>query len=145
MCATVILLAGCAGLQAQQTRRRAELGIGFSHVGMIAGAIAIAAVPDEKPTMIGITVGFGALAVVAAVVYGVAHANVPAPPPPPPPPPPDRRPQAWALTQEAQAAARAGDCERVTALDAQVRALDGGFHAAVFARDVAIAACLTKP
>jgi hypothetical protein len=53
-----------------------------------------------------------------------------------------QREQAWALTREAAAAARDGDCTRVSALDDQVRAVDAEFHAAVFRRDAAIARCL---
>jgi hypothetical protein len=141
MCASVALLVGCAGHQAVRTRRGAELGIGGSLVGVIAGSIGIAAFPEDKPTMIGITATFGALAVACAIVYGVAHANVP-PPEPPPPPPPDRRPEAWAKTQEAQTAARTGDCDRVRALSVDVRGLDDSFYSTVFVRDAAIARCL---
>lgn len=142
-CLAFGLLVGCAGPQAIKTRRRAELAIGGSLVGVIVSSLGIAAFPDHKPLFIGITAGFGALAIASAIIYGVAHANVP----PPgrteaPPAPPDRRPEAWALTQEAQSAARAGNCDRVVALSLQVQMLDADFLASVFVRDAAIARCL---
>ncbi|MDB4957025.1 MAG: hypothetical protein JWO36_4594 [Myxococcales bacterium] len=52
------------------------------------------------------------------------------------------RERAWRLTQTAAAAARAGDCATVKALDTRVAELEFGFHDVVFARDVAISACL---
>ena len=58
---------------------------------------------------------------------------------------PSKQEQAWALTKSAQGAARAGDCERVTRIDGEVRALDPGLHEVVFMRDVAIRRCLGLP
>jgi hypothetical protein len=142
-CLAASLLVGCAGPQAIKTRRHAELSIGASLLGVLAGGLSIAAFPGEKPILIPITIAFGGLAIASAIVYGVAYASSPSPEPPPAPPaPPDHRPEAWSLTQEAQAAARTGDCERVRILDREVRALDAGVHDVVFARDVAIARCL---
>jgi hypothetical protein len=145
-CVAVLALAlgsGCAGQQAIKTRRHAELSLGGSLIGVIVSSLGIAAFPDHKPVFIGITAGFGALAVASVIVYGVAHANSPSEEPPPPlPPRPDHRPEAWALTQQAQSAARAGDCERVVALSIQVQMLDADFLATVFLRDAAIGRCL---
>ena len=94
---------------------------------------------------IGITIGFGSLAVASTIVYGVALANEPPPVPPrAPPAPPDHRAEAWTLTQQAQSAARTGDCATVATLDHQVAELDASFHDAVFARDVAISRCTTR-
>ncbi len=138
---TVALLAGGCGAQAAKTRRRAELGIGISLAGVLATSLVIAAAPSTKPESIVVTAIFGGLAVASAVVYGVAFANEP-PPPPPPPPPPDRKPEAWALTQQAQTAARGNDCDTVKRLSESVAALDVEFHTVVFMRDVAIAVCL---
>jgi len=143
-CAAVLALtlgAGCAGPQAIKTRRHAELTLGGSLIGVIVSSLGIAAFPDHKPLFVGITAGFGAIAVASVIVYGVAHAGVPDETPPPPPPPPDHRAEAWALTQEAQTAARAGDCDRVASLSAQVQALDASFYASVFVRDAAISRC----
>jgi hypothetical protein len=53
-----------------------------------------------------------------------------------------RQERAWSLTKEARTAASSGDCARVEELAVQVRALDPGFHAAVFARDVTLQRCL---
>jgi len=54
-----------------------------------------------------------------------------------------KRDEAWALTKQAQEAARAGDCPRVTALSAQVGALDAEFYASVFMKDLAVQRCFT--
>jgi hypothetical protein len=142
-CVALSLIVGSAGPQAIKTRRYAELSLGASLLGVLAGGLAIAALPGEKPTLIPITAVFGGLAIVSVIVYVVAYGNSPEPePPPPPPPPPEHPPEAWALTQEAQAAARAGDCERVKTLAGQISVLDVGMFDAVFSRDVAIARCM---
>jgi predicted small secreted protein len=52
-----------------------------------------------------------------------------------------KRDQAWALTKQAQEAARTGDCAKVTALSAQVGALDAEFYADVFMKDEPIQRC----
>jgi hypothetical protein len=48
-------------------------------------------------------------------------------------------------SKQAAAAARAGDCATVRALDPEIRTLDVELHDVVFARDVAIARCLAGP
>ena len=53
-----------------------------------------------------------------------------------------RRAQAWELTKQAQTAARANDCAKVTELSAQVGALDADFYAELFLKDIAIQKCL---
>lgn len=144
LCVAACLLLGCSASQAKKTRRRAELGIGASLVGVIGGSLGIAAFPDHKPVFIGITATFGGLAIASAIVYAIAHGNVPDDPPPPPPKQiPEGRDEAWTLTKQAQAAARAGDCVTVADLHLRVRALDPELHETVFARDVAITRCLT--
>ena len=141
--AASLFTVGCSPSTAHRVRRPAELALGASLIGVMASASAIGAFPDHKPVLIGITAGFGALALASLITYGVAYSNEPAETPPPaPPPPPDHRGEAWTLTQQAQAAARAGDCAQVEQLDGQVGQLDAEFHAAVFVRDVAIARCL---
>ena len=52
-----------------------------------------------------------------------------------------KRDHAWALTKQAQEAARAGDCAKVTELSAQVGGLDAEFYADVFMKDVPIQRC----
>jgi hypothetical protein len=52
-----------------------------------------------------------------------------------------KRDQAWALTKQAQEAARAGDCAKVTELSAQVGSLDAEFYADVFMKDLPIQRC----
>jgi hypothetical protein len=51
------------------------------------------------------------------------------------------REQAWKLTVDAEAAARAGDCTRVAELDPKIATIDIEMHDTVFARDVAVARC----
>ncbi len=93
---------------------------------------------------------FTAIAAVLAVsaVYGfirIDPAAAPAPPdrPDPAPPAPPQQPKtAWQLTQDAAAAARAGDCETARKADSAVRGLDASYHDTVFVRDPAIARCL---
>jgi hypothetical protein len=70
----LIALLGC-GAPAHQTRHRAELAIGGSLVGVLAGAVSMSAFPAEKPILIPITIGFGALAVAATVVYVIADSQ----------------------------------------------------------------------
>jgi hypothetical protein len=139
----VALVSGCTAPQAHRVRRPAELAIGASLVGvMLSAAGGVGAFPDHKPLFIGIAIGFGSLAVASAIVFGIAYANDEPPPPPLAPQTPDHRDEAWALTKQAQAAARANDCPTVVTLDAKVASLDESFRATVFARDVAIARCL---
>jgi hypothetical protein len=139
----VALLSGCAGPQAHRLRKRSELAIGGSLIGVMLSSAGIAALPDQKRVFIGISIGFGALAVASAITYGIAYAyEEPPAPPPPPPTPPDHRADAWKLTQQAQTAARAADCEAVLLLAELVSDLDHSFYDAVFVRDVAIARCL---
>lgn len=52
-----------------------------------------------------------------------------------------KRDRAWALTKEAQEAARVGDCAKVTELSAQVGALDVEFYGDVFMKDIAVQRC----
>jgi len=77
-CALVAtLLAGCAASTAKRTRLRAELAIGGSLIGMMAGGFSMAAFPSQKPIFIPITITFGAFAVTGTVVYIVADSAVP--------------------------------------------------------------------
>jgi hypothetical protein len=52
---------------------------------------------------------------------------------------------AWDMTKHAAAAARNGDCATVLGVDRALVELDREFRDTVFARDVAIARCLTQP
>ena len=52
-----------------------------------------------------------------------------------------KREQALALTKQAEEAARAGDCAKVTELSAQVGALDAKFYSEVFLTDEAVQNC----
>ena len=67
---------GC-GAPAQQTRRRAELALGASLLGVMAGGLTMAAWPAQKQVLIPITLTFGALAVASTTVYVVADSAVP--------------------------------------------------------------------
>ena len=69
-----VALIGC-GAPAQQTRHRAELALGGSLLGMMAGGLSMAAFPSEKPILIPITIAFGALAVASTVVYVIADSQ----------------------------------------------------------------------
>ncbi|CAN5918161.1 hypothetical protein BH11MYX3_BH11MYX3_09550 [soil metagenome] len=50
--------------------------------------------------------------------------------------------QAWALTQKAQAAARADDCGAVLVLSGQVQGIDADFYDTTFVTDAGIRRCL---
>lgn len=54
----------------------------------------------------------------------------------------EARQQAWALTQQAQAAARANDCGTVLTLSGKVQTTDADFYDTIFIKDVAIRRCL---
>jgi hypothetical protein len=54
-----------------------------------------------------------------------------------------KREQAWALTKQAQEAARTNDCAKVTELSAQVGTIDAEFYGEVFMKDIAIQHCFT--
>ena len=69
-----VALLGC-GATAQQTRHRAELAIGGSLLGVMAGGLSMSAFPSEKPVLIPITISFGALAVASTVVYIIADSS----------------------------------------------------------------------
>lgn len=68
------LLVGC-GASAQQTRRRAEIAIGGSLLGVMAGGLAMAAVPSEKEIIAPIMIGFGVLAIASTVLYVIADSQ----------------------------------------------------------------------
>jgi len=137
LCASLAI--GCGA----HARRNAELAIGGSLAGVLATSLVIAAAPSTKPESIGVAIAFGALAIASTVAYGIAVGTEPeAVAEAPRAAPPDHRAEAWSLTQQAQAAARANDCGTVRGLSEQVAQLDASFHTAVFARDVAVAACL---
>ena len=70
----LIALLGC-GAPAQQTRHRAELALGGSLIGVMAGGLSMAALPSEKPIIIPITIAFGALAIASTVVYVIADSQ----------------------------------------------------------------------
>ena len=57
----------------------------------------------------------------------------------------DARTQAWAWTQQAEAAARAADCSTVLTLSGKVQTIDADFYDTVFATDAAIRRCLNLP
>ena len=69
-----VAVLGC-GAPAQQTRHRAELAIGGSLIGVMAGGLSMSAFPSEKPILIPVTITFGALAVAATVVYIIADSQ----------------------------------------------------------------------
>ena len=85
-----------------------------------------------------------------------APAQQPAAPPPPPAPaaapqkpaeskkndeaPPSRVRQ---LLDQARAAAKQGDCDRVDAIGAEVKKLDASYYAKTFSTDASISACRT--
>jgi hypothetical protein len=70
----VALLAGC-GASAQQTRKRAEIAIGGSLLGVMAGGLTMAALPSEKEILAPIMIGFGVLAIASTVIYVVADSQ----------------------------------------------------------------------
>jgi hypothetical protein len=68
-------------------------------------------------------------------------------PPAPPPPTNDQmqteaRRQAWELTKQAQAAARANDCGSVLTISGKVQTTDADFYDTIFIKDAAIRRCL---
>jgi hypothetical protein len=113
-----------------------------SLVGVLAtsiGAAATASSHDAKDAFIGADVACGIIGATSLGVYLAADAS-------------DGRPmtereikqdQAWQLTKRAEDQARKGNCKSVLTIEPKVIELDPSFHDVVFARDVAIARCLT--
>jgi uncharacterized membrane protein len=71
----LVLVLGCGA--PARTRHRAELAIGASLIGVMAGGLTMAAWPAQKPVLIPITITFGALAIASTTVYVVADSAVP--------------------------------------------------------------------
>jgi uncharacterized membrane protein len=71
----LVLVVGCGA--PARTRHRAELALGASLLGVMAGGLTMAAWPAQKQVLIPITVTFGALAVASTTVYIVADSAVP--------------------------------------------------------------------
>ncbi|HUJ62700.1 MAG TPA: hypothetical protein VLX92_29560 [Kofleriaceae bacterium] len=137
----LVVAIGCGPRNGPRTMHRAELTLAGALIGVLVTSAAMAALPDDKSTLIPIDVGFGVIALGSVGVYVVADVTSG---------PPMTKQQidqddAWQLTRRAQAAARTGDCATVHALEPRVIALDASFHDVVFARDVAIRRCLAAP
>lgn len=135
-------------------------GVGITGIGvaMAAGAFGPGGETDPEdvafiPLTVGIVVGTISLFIMLSTKDPDEKPAAAAAPPPAPPPPADPgveqarrdRARAWELTQQAAAAARAGDCVWPAQIGAEVATLDPEFHATVFARDAAIARCLAAP
>jgi len=126
-------------------------GGGFIGVGVLMEANAFGHGGEVDPADVAvIPIALGVLILIPSLLVWIKSDEpappTPAPPPTPPPPPDPRlatRERAWQLTKQAAAAARGGDCGTVARLDVEVRSLDAEVHDVVFARDVAIAACLS--
>ncbi len=139
-----VALVGCGPQKSPRTMWYAQWTIAGSLVGVLGASAGVAATAGTgaKDTLIGVDIGFGAVAVGALLVYLVADIY-------------DEEPQnqsaqskadeeAWQMTKRARDAARAGDCARVKKIEVAVRDKDKGFHDVVFMRDVAIQKCLGK-
>jgi hypothetical protein len=121
----------------------AQLTLAASLLGVIAASAGVAVSGSNhtaKDALIGVDIGFGAIALGAVGVYLVADIY-------------DEEPKnqsaqsmadeaAWEMTKRAREAARAGDCARVKKIEPVVKQKDPSFHEVVFMRDAAILRCL---
>ena len=140
-CLVLVASLGCGARNAHRTMRYSEITLAGALIGVLASSLAMAALPDHKDAIIPITIGFG---VVGLGAFGCYLAADLAEDDHPMTPLQHADEEAWALTQRAETAARAGDCAKVDKISPKVHDLDADFHVKVFSRDVAIARCL-KP
>jgi hypothetical protein len=138
-----LCLSGCGPQKSPRTMHYAQLTLTGGLIGVLASSLAVAATsqhPDVKDAMIGVDIGFGAIAVGSLLVYLVADIYDEEPPSQSAQTKADE--EAWEMTKRAREAARKGDCERVKKIEPTVKAKDPSFHDVVFMRDVAIQRCL---
>lgn len=124
------------------------VGLGLTYSGRDRTEASTASNVGLAMLLVGLVTMFTAAALEeSAAEESATKFHTPRPRPAPAATPAATRPrdEAWQHTQAAQAAARAGDCARVTELSAQVGALDAELFADVFMKDPAIQACFTAP
>lgn len=143
----VTCLAGC------QTRRGGKIGVGLGLGISLLGMVLVSSDSGDEgppPEVVRAMALPGLLIAIPSLLIALTGTEEAEPPPPPPvvhEPSAHELAQAraWALTKQAAAAARSGDCVTARGLDVPVRQLDDDFHATVFVRDAAIARCLAAP
>lgn len=152
MVSLVVLVTGCTTVKGSlRTAGVATLGAMGGLAFAVTGEPAGCACPTPREATGAILfLGGGTVAVVSLIAAAFLAIDIdssesaPAPTPAVVDDPLVIHERVWAMTREAAAMARAHHCEKVKAIELEVRGLDLEFHDTVFSRDAEVSTCLTR-